>query len=74
MFRKIWDYLTSNIGVYFALFVGIWLVAWCANALYKTGFDLAKLEELAKFILGKYCTDSALNTKFGGKSDGNEPN
>jgi uncharacterized membrane protein len=74
MIAKIWRYLTSNIGVYFALFVAIWLVAWVCNALYKTGFDLAKLEELAKFILGKYITDSGLNTKFGGKTDGNEPN
>lgn len=69
MIAKVWRYLTSNIGIYFAIFVAVWLTAWTANALYKTGFDLAKLEELAKFILGKYITDSGLNTKFGTKEE-----
>ena len=67
MLRRLWDYAISHIGFYFALFVLVWLVAWAANGLYKTGFDLNKLEELGKFILGKYGTDSFVNTKFGSK-------
>lgn len=67
MLKRAWAYLSGNIGFYFALFVGVWLVAWVCNALYKTGFDLNKLEELAKFIIGKYGIDSGLNTKFASK-------
>ena len=60
--------ILSNIGIYFGIFVAVWLIGWTANALYKTGFDLARLEELGKYILGKYVTDSGLNTNFMGKS------
>lgn len=62
-------YLAANMGFYFALFVTVWLVAWTCNAIYKTGFDLGKLEELAKYILGKYITDSGLNTKIFSKEE-----
>lgn len=64
MIARVWRYITGNIGIYFALFVAVWLVGWTANALYKTAFDLTKLEELGKFVLGKYVTDSGLNTKL----------
>jgi len=64
MIGKWWRYLTRSIGFYFGMFVTIWLVAWVSNALWKTAFDLARLEELAKFILGKYVTDSTVNTQM----------
>jgi hypothetical protein len=63
--QKVAQTLLKNIGLYFALFVAVWLLGWTANALYKTAFDLGRLEELGKFILGKYVTDSGLNTQFG---------
>jgi len=69
MIARVWKYLTTNIGIYFAVFVIVWLVAWALNALQKTAFDLNKLEELAKYILGKYGTDSLVNTKFGTKEE-----
>ena len=70
--QTLWAFFTANIGVYFALFAAIWFIAWTSNALYKTGFDLAKLESMGQFILGKYATDSALNTKFGAKENKTE--
>ena len=67
--QKIAYAIVKNIGLYFALFVAVWLIGWTANALYKTGFDLGKLEELGKYILGKYITDSGLNTQMFGKGE-----
>lgn len=61
---KLWRYATANIGFYFALFILLWVVAWTANAIWQTKFDLAKLEEMGKFVLGKYGVDSTVNTKF----------
>lgn len=69
MITRIWRYMTSSIGFYFGLFVLVWLSAWAANAIYKTGFDLSKLEELGKFVMAKFVTDSGLNTKWGSKED-----
>ena len=66
--KKTANILLSNIGIYFGIFVAVWLIGWTANAIYKTGFDLARLEELGKYILGKYVTDSGLNTNFMGKT------
>lgn len=64
LLKRIGKALLSNIGLYFGLFVAVWLIGWTANALYKTSFDLGRLEELGKYILGKYITDSGLNTSF----------
>lgn len=66
--KKIASIALANIGIYFGVFVAVWLLGWTANAVYKTGFDLARLEELGKYILGKYVTDSGLNTNFMGKT------
>ena len=66
--KRIAKGILSNIGIYFGIFVAVWLIGWTLNALYKTGFDLARLEELGKYILGKYVTDSGLNTNFMGKA------
>lgn len=66
--KKIASIALANIGIYFGIFVAVWLIGWTANAIYKTGFDLARLEELGKYILGKYVTDSGLNTNFMGKT------
>lgn len=71
MFKRLWHYATANIGFYFALFVALWVVAWTANAVWQTKFDLAKLEEMGKFVLGKYGVDSGLNTKFQSKENVN---
>ena len=65
MFRRLYAYATSNIGFYFGLFVAVWLIAWACNGLYKTAFQLDKLEELGKFVLAKFVTDSTVNTRIG---------
>ena len=67
MICRAWRYIRTEPGFYFAMFLVVWLSAWTANGLAKTAFDLDRLRDLAVFVLGKYLTDSGLNTQFGSK-------
>ena len=62
--KKAWQYANTEPGFYFALFLIIWLAAWTANGLKMAAFDLDRLRDLFFFIMGKYVTDSGLNSPW----------
>jgi len=64
VFKKAWQYANMEPGFYFALFLIIWMAAWTANGLKLATFDLDKLRDLFVFIMGKYLTDSGLNSPW----------
>lgn len=72
--KRIWCYIATEPGFYFALFLVVWLAAWTANGLRLANFDLEQLRELFIFIMSKYTVDSGLNSPWGssikGKNEG----
>jgi hypothetical protein len=60
--KKAWQYANTEPGFYFAFFLVIWLAAWTANGLKLSAFDLDRLRDLFFFVMGKYVTDSGLNS------------
>ena len=58
----IWNWLRANQTVWFALFILVYAIAWTLNAVMQTKFVLKEWEDLGKYVLGKYGTDSLLNS------------
>jgi len=63
--RSLYNYICTEPGFYFAIFIIVWMTAWVLNGLKKTEFDLTQLRDLFVFVLGKYTVDSGLNSKVG---------
>lgn len=61
---KLWNWLVENKTIWFAIFIIVYAVAWALNALIETKFVLKEWEDLGKYILGKYGTDSLVNTNI----------
>ena len=59
---KLWHWLVENKTIWFAMFVIVYALAWAANAILETKFVLREWEDMGKYILGKYGTDSLVNT------------
>lgn len=59
---KLWRWLVENRTIWFAMFVLVYAAAWAANAILETKFVLREWEDMGKYILGKYGTDSLVNT------------
>lgn len=59
---KLWRWLVENKTIWFAMFVLVYAAAWAANAILETKFVLREWEDMGKYILGKYGTDSLVNT------------
>lgn len=59
---KLWHWLVENKTIWFAVFVIVYALAWVANAILETKFVLREWEDMGKYILGKYGTDSLVNT------------
>ena len=59
---KLWRWLVENKTIWFAMFVLVYVAAWAANAILETKFVLREWEDMGKYILGKYGTDSLVNT------------
>ena len=61
----IWEWIKANLlSSLMGILVAVYIIAWALNAVIKTQFDLPQLLELAKYVLGKFGIDSALNTAF----------
>jgi hypothetical protein len=58
----LWHWMVENKTIWFALFIIVYALAWTANALVETKFVLREWEDMGKYILGKYGTDSLVNT------------
>lgn len=63
---KAYNWLKDHNGAMFAFFIVVYMVAWAANALANTHFVLKEWEDIGKYILGKYGTDSIFNTPIPG--------
>ena len=61
---RTWRYCKSEPGLYFALFIAVWMAAWIANGLKLAIFDLDRLRDLFFFVFGKYLADSGLNSAW----------
>lgn len=61
---KLWRWLVENKTIWFAMFVLVYAAAWAANAILETKFVLREWEDMGKYILGKYGTDSIVNTNI----------
>lgn len=76
--KRVWCYVATEPGFYFAFFLVIWLSAWVANGFKLTNFNLEQLRELFIFIMSKYTVDSGFNSPWGapvkGKNEGAECN
>lgn len=77
MFEKLKNAVSHfSVKFYLALFLFVWLVGWVLKALYGYQFDLDKLVDLYKWLLGQFVIESGLNTEIpllrqlGGKNDG----
>ena len=65
MFEKVKNAASHlNVKFYLALFLLVWLVGWTANAMYGHHFDLDRLVELYKWLLGQFLIESGLNTEI----------
>ena len=62
----VWLWLKGHNTVWFIVFVLVYALAWALNALAETKFVLKEWEEMGKYIMGKYGTDSLLNTPIPG--------
>ena len=63
-FVRTWRYCKGEPGLYFALFIAVWMAAWIANGLKLAIFDLDRLRDLFFFVFGKYLADSGLNSAW----------
>ena len=61
---KLWRWLVENKTIWFAMFVLVYAAAWAANAILETKFVLREWDDMGKYILGKYGTDSIVNTNI----------
>lgn len=66
MLATIWTWVKTNLlSTMMGVLVLVYIVAWAANALVGTKFDLPQLIELAKYVLAKFGVDSVFNTAMG---------
>ena len=67
-----WQWLSTHSAVWFTVFILVYALAWTLNAVMQTKFVLKEWEELGKYILGKYGTDSIFNTPIPGVKKGEQ--
>lgn len=65
MFEKLKNAISHlNVKFYLALFLFVWLIGWTLKAIYGYQFDLDKLVDLYKWLLGQFLIESGLNTEI----------
>ena len=70
MFSTLWQKAMAWIkssGFWFAVLTVIYLMAWAANALLSTKFDLGQLKDYAMWVIAKFGADSVFNSNRGEK-------